>query len=106
MLNYIVFIILWIKLLGVCLLCNLFKSFVLSANLRQVTPQTAKHKGSVSQVTKHYEMYSKQQYVEINIILHDEHFSKTWKPAKIIRNMEEGKETDVTMNGYATNTSS
>ena len=92
MLNSVVFVILWIKILGVCALCNVIKPFALSAIFRHVTPQRAKHKGPLSRLTKHYVTYSKEQYTEINVILHyEEHFTKTWKPAKITRKLEEGK---------------
>ena len=49
-------------------MCKLFKPFVLSAILRQVTPQRAKHNGPVTQLAKHNVTYSKQRYIEINIV--------------------------------------
>jgi len=56
-------------------MCKLFKPFVLSAILRQVTPQRAKHNGPVTQLAKHNVTYSKQRYLDINIILYyEEHF--------------------------------
>jgi hypothetical protein len=56
-------------------MCKLFKPFVLSAILRQVTPQRAKHNGPVSQLAKHNVTYSKQRYLDINIVLYyEEHF--------------------------------
>jgi hypothetical protein len=80
------------KILDVWCLCNLFYPFGLSAILRQVTPQRAKHNGPVSQLAKHYVTYSKQHHIEISIILYyEEHFLKTWKPVKITRTIEEDK---------------
>jgi len=66
--------------------------FQIFCEVRQVTPQRAKHKGPVSQLAKHCETYSKQRYIEIYIVLYYEgHFSKIWKPSKITRNIEEDK---------------
>jgi hypothetical protein len=68
------------------------KPSVLSAILRQVTPQRVKHNGTVSQLAKHNVTYSKQQYMDINIVsYYEEHFSKISKPAKITRTIEEDK---------------
>lgn len=57
MLNSAFFIILRSKILEVWSLCNLYKPFVISANLRHATPRSAKHRRPVSRLAKHYVTY-------------------------------------------------